>query len=504
MAIKKYFSIADTTISNALDQSLLTENSATGSNMGASDILEVFRLHAQLSSSTGLSSELSRVLIQFDTTNIASDRTATNIPVSGNVSFYLKMYNARHSSTLPEDFTLTVSAVSQSWEEGNGLDMENYTDKTFQKTGSTWESRGSSGTWNTAGGDYHSEPTFNQTFQEGFEDLELDVTDLVEQWLNGTKENYGFGVALTASLESISKSYYTKKFFARGTEFYYKRPVLEARWDDSTQDDRGYFFLSSSLAPAEDNINTLFLYNVVRGRLRNIPSIGKDTLRVSLFSGSTAPTGKALTLVADGNNVLENHELVVTGGHISTGIYTASVAFTGSTDLTKVYDVWFSGSTSVTNAAAASLQFHTGAIELNTITADGYNPSNRYILSISNMRETYSVDEKARFKLYVRPRNWSPTIFTKANDVPETTIISSASYEIFRASDNLKIIPFGTGSDMHTALSYNVSGNYFDLDMSCFEGGEMYGVRFAFYDDAVGSWNTQPYEFKFKVSRDEY
>jgi hypothetical protein len=382
--------------------------------------------------------------------------------------------------------------------------MENYTDKTYAKTGSTWGSRGSSGEWTTAGGDYHSEPKFNQTFQEGYEDLEVDVTDLVEQWLGGSKDNYGFGVALTGSLEGASKSYYTKKFFARGTEFYYKRPVLEARWNDSTQDDRGYFFLSSSLAPAEDNLNTLYLYNVVRGRLRNIPSIGKDTLRVSLFSGSTAPTGKALTLVSDGAHVMENHALVVTGGHISTGIYTASVAFTGSTDLTKVYDVWFSGSTSITDAAGTSLQFHTGTISLGNFSAEGYNPSNRYVLSISNMRESYSNTEKARFKLYARPRNWSPTIYTKAIDKPETTIISSASYEIFRASDGLKVIPFGTGSDMHTALSYNVSGNYFDLDMSCLERDQMYGIRFAFYDDAVGSWNTQPYEFKFKVSRDEY
>ncbi len=66
------------------------------------------------------------------------------------------------------------------------------------------------------------------------------------------------------------------------------------------------------------------------------------------------------------------------------------------------------------------------------------------------------------------------------------------------------MIPFGTGSDYHTGLSYNVSGNYFDLNMSNLEKGYTYGVRFSFYDDAVGSWNTQPYEFNFKVRNDEY
>ena len=145
-----------------------------------------------------------------------------------------------------------------------------------------------------------------------------------------------------------------------------------------------------------------------------------------------------------------------------------------------------------------------GSIEINRFATDVYNPSNRYILNLSNMRESYGPSETARFKLYARPRNWAPNIYTKAINSPETTIITSASYEIFRASDGLKVVPFGTGSDYHTALSYNISGNYFDLDMSNLEKDQMYGIRFAFYDDAVGSWNTQPYEFNFKVRNDEY
>ncbi len=43
-----------------------------------------------------------------------------------------------HGSTLPREYTLVVSPVSQSWEEGYGLDMENYTDLTYDGTGSNW------------------------------------------------------------------------------------------------------------------------------------------------------------------------------------------------------------------------------------------------------------------------------------------------------------------------------------------------------------------------------
>ena len=136
--------------------------------------------------------------------------------------------------------------------------------------------------------------------------------------------------------------------------------------------------------------------------------------------------------------------------------------------------------------------------------AEILNENTRYLLSIPNLNKEYRNKDKARFKLYVRPKDWSPTIYTVATTTPETTVIHSASYEICRSIDGLKIIPHDTGSNLTTRLSYNVSGNYFDLDMSCFEPGYDYDIKFAFYDEYLASWNHQPYEFKFKVRKDEY
>ena len=48
-------------------------------------------------------------------------------------------------------------------------------------------------------------------------------------------------------------------------------------------------------------------------------------------------------------------------------------------------------------------------------------------------------------------------------------------------------------------MSHNVSGNYFDVDMSLFELGYEYGIKISFYDDYVSSYKEQPYVFKFKV-----
>ena len=122
MSIKRYYATKDNTITNAYKANLSTRG--VSGNMGQSDILEVFSIYGQVSSSAdGLSSELSRVLIQFDTTEITADRTDGTIPASGSVSFYLKMYDAEHSQTTPKDYTMIVSAISQSWDECLGLDM---------------------------------------------------------------------------------------------------------------------------------------------------------------------------------------------------------------------------------------------------------------------------------------------------------------------------------------------------------------------------------------------
>ena len=54
MAIKRYYATKDNTITNAFKSNLTTRG--VSGNMGQSDILEVFSIYAQASSSSGLSS----------------------------------------------------------------------------------------------------------------------------------------------------------------------------------------------------------------------------------------------------------------------------------------------------------------------------------------------------------------------------------------------------------------------------------------------------------------
>ena len=100
--------------------------------MGLSDVMEIFCIYGE---ETSTSVELSRGLISFPISSIVTDRSAGVIPASGSVNFILKMYNAEHASTLPRNYTIDVNAVSGSWQEGNGLDLQTYLDLTNDSVG---------------------------------------------------------------------------------------------------------------------------------------------------------------------------------------------------------------------------------------------------------------------------------------------------------------------------------------------------------------------------------
>ena len=645
MGLYRYTASADNTITNAFRSNL--SGRGTGSNMGAADILEAFHIAGQTSSSSGISSELSRILIQFDTNAIVSDRSAGTLPASGSVSWHLKMYNAAHASTLPKNFQMVTKVVSGSWQEGTGLDMDEYTDQTYGVIpGSNWITKGLStdgfSTWLSEGGDFAesglSPAITSPTFVDGTEDLSIDVSDMVEDWVTGGAKaagtfrcveggsvpadynnaeftltdsqgtsfvfhldsstttssghiigikdlgsnslvaskikdainntnilriaasipdgdnqsvtltmddiglagnntgglgniditgssgdqftisnnfqngtgiaNYGFGVMLSSSYEAGSQTYYTKKFFSRSSEFFYKRPILEARWDSTEKDNSANFYLSSSLAQKDDNVNKLYLYNYIRGQLKDIPSLAlDDSIYVSLHSGSSLneiPDGDPLKLTIAAGVFNDGFQTSSLGGKISTGVYTASVVFPpASSSITTVFPVWNSGS-----EHDERVEYHTGsAINVLSHNASNFNPNPEYVTNITNLASSYSRSENARFRIYVREKNWNPTVYTVASTEIENYIIEDAYFKVYRIVDNLEVIPYGTGSSVspqqtgsvgsYTRLSYDKSGNYFDLKMDLLEGGYAYGIKLAYYDN--GRYDEQPEVFKFRV-----
>lgn len=473
MTIKRYIAEKDSTITNAYRA---TRNiRAVNSNMGASDILEVFSIYGQIEPN---SLEKSRILLQFPINNIISDRNNKIIPDNGKCQFILKLSNASNSESTIENSTFSIFPLSGAWQEGNGLDMEDYSDSGFVN----WISASSDRAWLNQGGDVFSS-SIDSIVTESTDDLEVDITNFVEEWISGAKPNNGILICLSSSLENSINSYYTKKFFARRSQFFYKRPWIELRADSSIKDNRKSFYIKNSLLTNQDSTNTIFLYNSTRGQLKNIPSVGTGSIVVSLYSGTLESGPIGVPLALENGSVTE-----VTGGFYSTGIYTASLSISGNYSL--LYDVWkdLSGN-----------QLYTGSIEPVISDAEDILDGPEYILSMPQLRQSYNSSEKVRFKIEIKNKQWDSNVYHVAAYQPDNIIIENLFYKVTRIADGYEVIPYGTGSFKHTLTSYDRSGNYFELDMDLLEPGYSYKLNYGF--DFNGQFSELNQIFKFRVDK---
>ena len=483
MALKKFFAVKDTTITNAFKADLQTRG--TDANMGASDIVEVFSIYAQgvppldgngdfIRDGSGQivnTVEKARILIEFPLDDVALARTRGEIPSASNVEFVLNLYNATHSQTLPRNFDVKVSPVSTAWTEGIGLDMEEYLDKGSSAggVGADWVRASSDTAWTEQGGDYLAggyTKTFR--FENGTEDLSVDITDIVEAWLAGTIENYGLMITLEQSLEDCDgrESFYTKRFFARGTEYFFKKPSIEALWDSSKGDDRGNFYAKSNLRSEADNTNNIYLKNIVSGVEKDIPLSGDMTVKIYEDEARESEvTPDLLTVTRE-----------------SAGNYKAALVV--DTDLEEIYLDWQDdGSDTVLHSE--KIDILTRSVSSETLPV--------YVTNITNMKSVYSSDETARFKLYCRLKDWNPTIYTVASKEIESSIVETAHFRIVRVVDEEIVMDYGK----HTKMSYDESGNYFDLDMSLLEPSYAYRIELQY--NIEGNSQQQPETFKFRV-----
>jgi hypothetical protein len=69
--------------------------------------------------------------------------------------------------------------------------------------------------------------------------------------------------------------------------------------------------------------------------------------------------------------------------------------------------------------------------------------------------------------------------------------------------DDKVVIPYNTGSNPATRLSYDISGNYFDLNTSMLEPNYIYGFKLSIYDPDTLTYEEQPFVYKFRVVKNE-
>ena len=173
-----------------------------------------------------------RVLLQFNLNSLSQSL------INGDITsprYFLRLYEAEGNQDMTPDYTLSAQPVSHSWEEGVGKDGHN--PKTTD--GVSWTNRiyrpGTTATaWDTPGGTVTGSLA-SQSFSYESPDVNMDVTDIVNNWLGGSNKinNNGFLLRFSGSSETDDKTFGDLKFFSRNTNTIYS-PRLEVRWDDHT------------------------------------------------------------------------------------------------------------------------------------------------------------------------------------------------------------------------------------------------------------------------------
>jgi hypothetical protein len=263
MVIKSYFEKNNTILRNQV------------TNTGLNPITELYY------GGNGPSSEFSRFIFKPDLSRLAAfnaDGTIKDLTKAKHVLklkntglFDLAMVKRKASS-----FDLILFDINQEWDEGAGY---NYTancavgESDFKITPSNWVEARSNESWNGGPGIFTGTTTgiTTQHFDAGNEDLEMDVTSLINNILSGATTNYGFGIAFDRFTEETpTTELQYVGFFTRHTNTLYE-PYIETTYDNPIKDDRSDFYL--------DKANKLYLYVNLGGEPTNLDSIPTVTIK---------------------------------------------------------------------------------------------------------------------------------------------------------------------------------------------------------------------------------
>lgn len=276
------------------DTTIYEQTTRRAQNTGADEILEVTKFYDELTDETFEGN--SRILIQFDITSISQSIASGDI--SSSAKFYLNLTSTEQNEVRSE-YQLDIYQVSQSWSEGIGQFYYN----PIVTDGSSWQFRTDDDRWatgsftlgttgssiiNDGGGTWYTASTqntsYNQTFNKYTNDLKVEVTDYVNDWITGSRTNYGFLIKRPDSQESGSIRYGSSKFFSNETHTIYV-PTLEVRWIDSV-------FNTGSLSElTDDNIliypKTL-LAEYKEESIARIRIVGRERYPTRTFSTTSA------------------------------------------------------------------------------------------------------------------------------------------------------------------------------------------------------------------------
>jgi hypothetical protein len=281
----------------------------------------------------------SRFLFHFDETRLKNLHNGGTFPNLGLLKHTLIMTNTGafdlnllgrdtpYGKQRASSFDLVVFKLPQNWDEGVGYDYNidvPLQEPSYQNTNgagitvystnpSNWTYAQTNLPWNNGPGTYTGSPTpimvGTQHFEQGNENLEIDITDIVNTYLTGAT-NYGLGIAFPNSYEeTVTTDFQVVGFFTRHTQTFYE-PYVETTYSCHIKDDRTDFYL--------DKPNRIYLYVNINGTPTNLDEL--PTVNVYDNCGTIISSYTQNDIAHCTKGVYYIDLLVQTGGNNESGV----------------------------------------------------------------------------------------------------------------------------------------------------------------------------------------
>ena len=464
----------------------------TDANTGKAASIDLFKLYAESTSGSDASPiEISRGLLKFDLDPLRQ-LTGTFLDIDhSSFKCTLELSDIYGGQTTPSNFKLIVFPLSKSFDEGPGIDVVKFNDlgpanfitaSVSLSSASKWDADGANkiGLLGSRDIDVIASGNLNdgngvvnlwkeQTFANGDENLSIDITSIVSGTLVGLIPDHGFRLSYSGTQETDKVTRFVKRFASTQHSNYLKRPKIVVQYNDTTQDHNRSFFFNIS--------GSIFMNNFHRGVSSNILSgasstkvEGDDCIVVRLVSGtfSKSVTGS-------------QHKI---GKNYITGVYSASFAISEFENSSLRNEIIKAGSGTFKTYWGSkdyTVGYLTSSLVIKSVNRTSFNnESKRVLISITNLREKYRFDDKARFRVFAEDVDR----VVKAKKLPfetESQIFTSLYYRIRDFESGEVRIPFATTTN-GTQCSTDSKGMYFDVYMSSLDKGRLYSIEFLLKD----------------------
>jgi hypothetical protein len=391
-------------------------------------------------------SSFTKFIFKVDLTNLTEKVQNGDLVVTTGTTHHLKMTNTifgdnkligenrgngRQRAT---SFDLILFEIPEYWDEGVGFDYE-FTvyenineDKPYDVRPSNWFNRTSVSGWTTQG-IYTTGATVIDTihFDNGNENIDVDITDYVNGIIVSGNTNYGLGIAFDDSYQTLDPDFdQSVSFFTKYTQTFFE-PYVESVFDDRIEDDRQNFI--------GERLNNLYLY------------VTKGTNYYDLDNNPTVD-------VLNSSNVIISGLTGLTTTKIRKGIYKVVFGISGQLCDGKrfFYDRWKNLSIDGVSISDVTQKFVPKPFTAGYTFGENPTETQKYIMQFSGIKQNEKI---------IRGELKKIVLTLKSITQPKSQLFDEVYYRIFIKEGNTNVIVYDwTKTDITNENSFFLDTSY--------------------------------------------